>query len=369
MRATLLTFICGVLVSVAVTGQTQGTATTAKTKTPAATVEQVIEFYEKKVQEHPTVFAAHAALGSAYLDKARETHEVQWLIKARAAAQRSIELQPNINAFLTMASICNFAHRFACGLEYAQRAALSYPAEASLLPLRVEAHLGLGQLDAADKLIQAQLQKGTPDFSLLGAQGRWFAEQERFDEAHDRFVAAAAQGRREGNNDLVIWAETNAAGMFIDSERAKPARAHLDAAAALGATSWPITAVLQVHWAEWHDLEGRAEDALKHYQAILERQADPEMFRRAFVLAQKLGRQEQAAELFAAGERAAEKVLAAGEIFALEAHARLYADAGVKLERAEQLARQNLQHKQDRSARETLEHVHQRLQERAAAQR
>ena len=59
MRTTLVTFICAMLVAAAVAAQTQGTAVTAQT--PVATVEQVIEFYEKKVQQHPTVFAAHAA--------------------------------------------------------------------------------------------------------------------------------------------------------------------------------------------------------------------------------------------------------------------------------------------------------------------
>jgi tetratricopeptide (TPR) repeat protein len=334
----------------------------AATMPPEVSVDQVIEFYTQKVRQHPTVFAAHAALGAAYLDKARETHDVQWLGKARAALQRSIELQPDLNAFLTMAALCNFSHRFACALEYADRAARAHPGDASLLPLRVEAYLGLGQLDAAQKLLDKELQAGSPSFAALGAQGRWFAEQSRFDEAHDNFTAAAKQARNEGANDMVIWAETNAAGMYIDSKRPQPARAHLDAAAALETKSWPIAAVLQVHLAEWDDLEGRSEQALTRYQSILERQADPEMFRRAFVLAQKLGRQQQAAQLLAAGEAAA--VLAAGEIFALEAQARLYADAGVKLERAEQLAKQNLQHKQDRSARETLAYVEQRIKER-----
>ena len=96
------------------------------------------------------------------------------------------------------------------------------------------------------------------------------------------------------------------------------------------------------------------------YESILERQKDPEIYRRAFNLARKLGRTGRADELFAAAEQGAERIAAAGEIFALETQARLYADAGVKLERAEQLALQNLEAKRDRSARETLDHVRER---------
>ena len=365
MRAMLWTTLCAGLVCMMGSAHA-GQAQAASTATPVVTTDTAIEFYEAKLKQHPTLFAAHAALGAAYLDKARETHDVQWLAKGRNALNRSLELQPNLNALLSMAALCNFSHRFACGLEFAERAERAHPGDAALLPLRVEAQLGLGKLDAAAKLIETQLKRGEPSFALLGAQGRWFAEQKRFDEAHDSFAAAAAQGRKEESDDLVIWAETNAAGMLIDSKRGgEPAHTHLEKAAALKASSWPITAVLQVHWAELHDLEGRPEQALALYKGILERQADPEIYRRAFVLAQKMGRKEEAADLLAAGERAAEQVLAAGEIFALEAQARLYADAGIKLARAEQLARQNLEQKQDRSARETLAYV----QERAAALR
>lgn len=317
----------------------------------------VISFYEDKVRQHPTLFAGFAALGSAYLDKARETHDVVWLSKSRAALSHSMEIQPNTNALITMAALCNFSHRFACGLEMAERAARTNPADDNLIALRVEAHLGLGQLDEAARLIDTPARTKDTRFSVLAARGRWLMEQNRFDEACEYFIAASDQARQVGNNDLIIWSEVNAAGTLLDANRPGVARPHLEAASALRASSWPTQAVLFVHWAELNDLEGRTADALANYESILERQDDPEIFRRAFLLAKKLNREAQANALFASGERAAERILAAGEIFALESQARLYADAGTKLERAEQLAQQNLAYKRDRSARETLDYV------------
>lgn len=157
----------------------------------------------------------------------------------------------------------------------------------------------------------------------------------------------------------------NAAGTMIDSGRPALARPHLEAGTRLLPASWPMEAVLKVHWAELHDLEQHPAEALREYESILTRQPDPELYRRAYVLAHKLGRDQRAAELFAAADAAADRIAQAGEIFALEAQARLYADAGVKLADAETIALQNLEHKRDRSAHETLAHV--RAQRAAAA--
>jgi tetratricopeptide (TPR) repeat protein len=320
-----------------------------------------IRFYEAQLQQHPELFAGFAALGAAYLVKARETHDFAWLGKARKAATRSLELQSNLNALLTMAEICTFSHRFGEARAFIERAALIPRGGASVLTLRIDAHLGLGELDAANQLIEPMLRAAAPSFAAWAARGRWFAEQERFDDANQAFIAAAEAARKQGNADLVVWAQTNAAGMYLDSGRPQLARPHLDAAAALTGVSGPTAAVLAVHWAEWHVLEGRPETALRIYESLIAHQEDPELLRRAYLLARLLADEQKAQSLFTAAEQAAERARAAGEVLALEAQALLYADAGVALQRADQLAQQNLRYKRDRSARQTLLHVQERI--------
>ncbi len=319
-----------------------------------------IRFYERKLEDHPDLFAGHAALGTAYLDKARQSHDVVWIGKARTALERSLKLQPNLNALVAMAALCSFSHRFECALEYAARAASARADDTRIRSIRMEAYLGLGRTDAAKALLESS-SPADDDPLLYAARGRWLAELGRYDEARRAFADAAERGRNLGATDLAIWSDTNAAGMLLDSGRAEPALAHLEAASELEASSPPVATALRIHWAEYQHARGEREQALSIYEEILDEAEDPEIARRAFVLAQELGRDEQAQSLFERAERAAESVLAASEIYSLETHARLYADARVKLERAEQLAERNLEWKRDRAARETLEYVRDRL--------
>ena len=117
------------------------------------------------------------------------------------------------------------------------------------------------------------------EFTLAAARGRWLAEQQRFDEALQSFVAAGEQARSAGENELTLWAEVNAAGAMIDSGRPALARPHLEAANRLLPASWPMEALLKLHWAEVHDLEQRPVQALRAYESILKRQQDRRLSR------------------------------------------------------------------------------------------
>jgi len=321
-----------------------------------------IRFYEAKLAEHENLFAGHAALGAAYLDKARASHDVRFVAKAREALERSLEIQPNLNALVSMAALCSFSHRFQCALDYAEQAASARADDLRIRSIRIEAQLGLGRTDDVRALLEAS--KDDPKDVLLEAgRGRWLAELRRFDEAHDAFERAAARARESSASDLVLWCETQAAGTRLDSGDATGALPHLQAAAEISTSSTPLLSGLEIHWAEYHVLTGERERALRIYEALSAAAPDVEVARRGFVLAKQLGQEERAQRLFSAAERAAEQVLGADEVYALEPHARLYADALVKLDRAEELATRNLEWKHDRTSRDTLDYVRSRRAE------
>jgi len=153
--------------------------------------------------------------------------------------------------------------------------------------------------------------------------------------------------------ELAQWAKVTAAGVYLDTgqyERAKPL---LDAASKTNSAD----TFLRIHQAELAEASGQQQEALAIYQSVLERQADPEIHRRAFNLATKLERKPEAQEHFAAAESICRHAIDLGEAYSLETLANLYCDAETHASEALQLAERNLQYKFDRAAREALARV------------
>jgi hypothetical protein len=112
-----------------------------------------IQLYNAKLKQDPGLFAVHAALGAAYLDLARETYDLESLAMARQVLERSIAIQPGVDALASLAELCNFRHRYACALENAERAMRVDPKDGRTRALRVEAYLGLGETRRAEQLL------------------------------------------------------------------------------------------------------------------------------------------------------------------------------------------------------------------------
>ena len=92
-----------------------------------------------------------------------------------------------------------------------------------------------------------------------------------------------------------------------------------------------------------------------------EERADPELDGRAFLVARALGDEERARRHFEAAERGFRVAIDAGEVYTLGALARLYCDAGVRLDAALGLARRNLEYRRDIEAKATLADVRGKL--------
>jgi tetratricopeptide (TPR) repeat protein len=321
-----------------------------------------ILFYSKKLSADPRLYPASAALGRAYLDKARDTYDPDFLEEARAALARSMSIQPNIQAFKTMAALCNFAHRFEDALQWGKRAADLSPNDAEITALRVEAYLGLGRYGEARSLLPIPGIKPS-DFHIAAALASWMTTQGCYTEAAGTFEEAANIARAEGQTDLVVWAEVSAAGVHLDARRPGLARIHLRVAAALD----PGNKMLRLHQGEFLEVEKRLEEALIVYERLAEEQPDPDVHRRASAAARQLGREKKAQLHFEMAEKGFRRALVAGERYTLGGLVRLYCDAGVHLDRALALARRNLKYTRGTEAEAALECVLSKQQDRSGA--
>jgi tetratricopeptide (TPR) repeat protein len=319
-----------------------------------------IAFYEKKITDHPTVAAAHAKLGVSYLQKAKETHDVDWLRKAREATEKAIKIQPSLEAYRTMAAICSFAHQFACAVEWGQKAVRTYSQDFVSAAILADGYLRTGRSELAIETLNLKGTDAENSYELAEARGLIFSELGRMDEAREQYEKARLLAIKRGDRTSEVRAKVNVVGTYIDTERATEARAILAEIQETNGISKTVRDMVQLHRAELAELDKEYDKALRLYEELGQGQNDPDIYRKCYHLALKIGDEAKAKTLFKKSEDAALMILSKGEEFSLECLANLYAEAGVNLEQAEKYALRNLAIKQDKSAQETLNYVRQR---------
>lgn len=297
-----------------------------------AEIEARIESKRARLAAHPRLYPVWAELGEALLDAARIGREPERVAEARQAFDRSLEIQPNFVAWRGEAALANFRHRFDEALEWARLAESAYPEDTSVLGLRIEALVSLGRAGEADAWFLQQ-PPADDDFHSRAARARVHCAAGRTALGAAEFLDAAALARTR-SPALAQWAMVRAAAAWIDTGEPARARPLLEEARKLV----PDGIDVNVHLSEVDEAEGRPAAALARYEELLARDDDPTVHAAAARVARQLGQAPKAERHFHAAEESFRRALAAGEVYTLGALARLYADAGVKLDEAQRLA-------------------------------
>jgi tetratricopeptide (TPR) repeat protein len=328
-------------------------------------IDAKIAYYEKRIESHPTVAALHAKLGLCYLQKAKETHNVDWLGRSRAAIQQSIKIQPSLEAYRAMSAICGFAHQFACAVEWGEKAVRTYSRDFVAVAILADGYLRTGKPDLALKTLDLKGGDAENSYELAEARGLMFSELGRMDEAREQYQRSQLLAAKRGDRSLEVRAKVNLAGTYIDTQKAPEARAILAEIQDGNGVSGTVRDLVLLHRAELAELDKEYDKALRLYEEMAQAQGqdrhDPDLYRKCYHLALTIGDEAKAKDFFKRSEDESLKILSKGEVFSLECLAMLYAEAGVNLEQAEKYALRNLEIKQDRSAREALSLVRQRL--------
>ncbi len=313
-----------------------------------------ILFYSEQTARYPRSWPVYVQLASAHLAKARLTQGSVWLDKCSAALAASMSIQPNFEAFKLKARALQHGHRFEEAIAWVRRAqeVVSPASDPEVTALLVSSYIGLGRYGDAERILPPPGSRAG-DSHTAGALGLWLASQRRWDEAVTAYSEAARLARSSRSNERAAWAEVSAAAAFIDSKRFEEARPHLESARRLAPESFEV----RLHSAELLEGQGHAERALAIYGELARELSNPSIHHMAFRTARALGLDAEASRHFRAAETGYRAVLDAGEVYSLEALARLYADGEVHLERARELAERNLDYKRDADARATLRYV------------
>jgi tetratricopeptide (TPR) repeat protein len=119
---------------------------------PTAT-ERTVKSSQSKVQRTPKDATAYSALGAAFLQRARETGDVEDFQLAEQALQKSLDLD-NADfaaepAFSTMAAVCMGEHRFSDAVTYAQNALALGSGDLSSFAIVGDANADMGEYERA----------------------------------------------------------------------------------------------------------------------------------------------------------------------------------------------------------------------------
>jgi tetratricopeptide (TPR) repeat protein len=97
----------------------------------------------------------YAALGDAYLQKARETFDPSYYARAESALREALRRDPrDAGALTAMGTLANARHDFATGLRFGQRAQAAAPGVVKPFGVIVDALVELGRYEAAERTLQ-----------------------------------------------------------------------------------------------------------------------------------------------------------------------------------------------------------------------
>lgn len=349
----LIAACCAIAFCAPLFGQSAQAQTPVK---PEPTVDQRIEFYSKKLEQHPRLFVVHTQLAAAYLDKARADLNPKWLKLAEQSLNQSLKIYANFDAYKGLEIMNAYRHRFAEARRWGEIAYKLAPDDYEVLAVLVEADLGLGDIDTATKRLQTE-DADPRQFHVVVAKANIAKAKHQYVEARNLFLKAEQLAHEQGYPYLALWSRTNAGGMLIDSGHAKEARADLEAATKIRKGD-PI---LRLHWAEYDEAVGAPEKALSILNSMLEDASNPSFHYRAYRLAKKLGYEKEAQMHYAATEKGYLLPLEQGEIYSLGSLAELYCAADTHLDKALAMATRNLEYKRDDEAQFALKCVKDKL--------
>jgi tetratricopeptide (TPR) repeat protein len=127
--------------------------------------DQLIWDYQERIQQNAADVNAYAALGMAYLQRARETGDPTYYGRAQAAFDEALKREPqNVEALIGKGALANAQHQFHEALAIGEQAHDLNPTLARVYGVIADAQIELGMYDAAVQTLQTMVDL-RPDLS------------------------------------------------------------------------------------------------------------------------------------------------------------------------------------------------------------
>jgi len=195
-----------------------------------ASTEAIIANLQTKLKTQPEDWVAHSQLGLAYLQKARETANPAYYLKAEQALTTALQHQPsNYAALGGWGELALARHDFSAALEFGERARNLIPNRAYAYGLIADAQIELARYDAAAETLQrmVNLRPDLSSYSRIAYLRELHGDMEGAIEAMRQAVEAG--GPRAENT---LWVRTQLGHLYFHSGRLAEAEAEYQLALA-----------------------------------------------------------------------------------------------------------------------------------------
>ncbi len=255
---------------------------------PASTTEQMIWSLQKGIRRAPANVDAYAALGAAYVQRARETGDPTYYGKAEAVFAGALKRDPDhVEALIGKGTLALARHDFRAALALGEQARVANPKIARIYGVIGDAQIELGMYDQAVQTIQMMVDM-RPD---LSSYSRVSYLRELYGDLPGATEAMQAAVRAGGANaENTQWVRVQLGHLhFNQGNLALAEREYAQALAQLPDYVPALAGLAQVRAAE-----GRYDAAVELYTRATQRMPLPEYVIALGDLYAKIGDQEQA---------------------------------------------------------------------------
>ena len=299
-----------------------------------------IDKFRERLRVLPTDHLAYVQLGGAYLQKVRETGDTSYYGLAESSFQEALELDPrNAEAMTLMGALSLGRHRFSEALTWAERSLRISPASPLAYGVLGDAQVELGLYEAAIESFQmmVDLKPNLDSYSRVSYMRELSGDVQGAIEAMEMALDAGAPG-----TETTAWVRVQLGDLYLRSGRPQKAAELFEGA--LRDFDEYYLALLGLGRA--HAAEGCYEEAINLYERVVAAVPLPGALSELGDLYLRSGDVAKAPLQYDTIELIAELAAINGVSYNREL-AMFYADHDFKLDRALQLAREELKVRRD----------------------
>jgi len=317
--------------------------------------DRVIEFLTPRVERDPDDFISWNKLAERYVDLLRETGNIEFLPRARAAATQSLKAFPpdqNPGGLAARGRVEMAEHRFAAAGETAGQLRELMPGKSLPCQMLGDALLELGQYPEAERAWHEMVEIEGSSVNTEPRLARLDLIHGRIDKARERFTTTLEIARTltPAQPSVVAWTFVQLGALAFQCGDWELAEKHYQAALEAIPDGW---AALD-HLAELRGAQGRIEEARALYEKLITRVSRPELQQALGDLLAFGGREEEARAWHDKAEKTYLAAGVAGEVLYFHHLAGFYADSRSEPAKAVTWARKDLELRQSIHAHDAL---------------